>query len=74
MHRRRHEYTPIARVVLAFIITAGDLRLRTDTTATAITAVFFLVPSTPAVVQVILPTTAPMVIVECRHIGENRGW
>ena len=62
MFIRRHEHTPIARVVLAFIVTAGDFRPGADIAATAITAVFLFVPSTPAVVQVILPTTALMII------------
>ena len=49
MFIRRHDYTPIAPVVLAFIVTAGDFRLGVDTAATAITTVS-LSSSTRAVV------------------------
>ena len=49
MFIREHEHAPIARVVFAFIVTAGDFRLGVDTAATAITTVS-LSSSTRAVV------------------------
>ena len=48
MHGRRHEYTPIARVVLASTLTDTDVPLCADTSTTAIAAVIPLVPSTQA--------------------------
>ena len=51
MYRCRHEHTPIARVVLAFIVTAGDFRLGADTAATTITAVFLSVSPTRGVCE-----------------------
>ena len=50
LHRRRHECTPIARVVLAFIVTAANFLFDSDNAATAITASFLSVSSTRAVV------------------------
>ena len=50
MHRRRHEYTPIARVVLAFIVTVANFLFDSDTAATATAAGFLSVSSKRAVV------------------------
>ena len=60
MFIRRHEYTPIAQVVLGFILTADDFRLCADTATTVIEAVIIFMLFTWAVVWKILPTMAEM--------------